>query len=94
MRTYLVRSQGEFTNLDDIRNLVVPTRDGVPIYLRDIAEVIDSTEDRRQFMRIDGRPGVRMAINKQSEENTVAVSKAFVLKSSGSTARCPASACW
>ncbi len=73
--TYLVRSQGEFTNLDDIRNLVVLTRDGVPIYLRDIAEVIDSTEDRRQFMRIDGRPGVRMAINKQSEENTVAVSE-------------------
>jgi HAE1 family hydrophobic/amphiphilic exporter-1 len=72
--TYLVRSQGEFTSLDDISNLVVLTRDGVPIYLRDVAEVIDSTEDRRQFMRIDGRPGVRMAVNKQSEENTVAVS--------------------
>lgn len=73
--TYLVRSQGEFSNLDDIRNLVILTRDGVPIYLRDVAEVIDSTEDRRQFMRIDGRPGVRMAVNKQSEENTVAVSE-------------------
>jgi HAE1 family hydrophobic/amphiphilic exporter-1 len=72
--TYLVRSQGEFTNLDDIRNLVILTRAGVPIYLRDVAEVLDSTEDRRQFMRIDGRPGVRMAVNKQSEENTVAVS--------------------
>ena len=73
--TYLVRSQGEFTNLDDIRNLVVMTRAGVPIYLRDVADVIDSTEDRRQFMRIDGRPGVRMAVNKQTEENTVAVSE-------------------
>jgi len=73
--TYLVRSQGEFTSLDDIRNLVVMTRAGVPIYLRDIADVIDSTEDRRQFMRIDGKPGVRMAVNKQSEENTVAVSE-------------------
>jgi HAE1 family hydrophobic/amphiphilic exporter-1 len=73
--TYLVRSQGEFTSLDDIRNIVVMTRTGVPIYLRDIADVIDSTEDRRQFMRIDGKPGVRMAVNKQSEENTVAVSE-------------------
>jgi hydrophobic/amphiphilic exporter-1 (mainly G- bacteria), HAE1 family len=72
--TYLVRSQGEFTSLDDIRNLVAMTRDGVPIYLRDIAEVIDSTEDRRQFLRIDGRPGVRMGVNKQTGENTVAVS--------------------
>ena len=71
--TYLVRSQGEFTNLDDIRNVVVMTRDGVPIYLRDIAEVVDSTEDRRQFLQIDGKPGVRMQVNKQTGENTVAV---------------------
>lgn len=71
--TYLVRSQGEFTSLDDIRDLVVMTRQNVPIYVRDIAEVIDSTEDRRQFLRIDGRPGVRMSVNKQTGENTVAV---------------------
>ncbi len=71
--TYLVRSQGEFTTLDDIRNLVVMTRQDVPIYVRDIAEVIDSTEDRRQFLRIDGRPAVRMSVNKQTGENTVAV---------------------
>ena len=71
--TYLVRSQGEFSNLDDIRNVVVMTRDGVPIYVRDIAEVVDSTEDRRQFLRIDGKSGVRMQVNKQTGENTVAV---------------------
>ncbi|MBI2189360.1 MAG: efflux RND transporter permease subunit [Acidobacteria bacterium] len=71
--TYLVRNQGQFTNLDDISDVVVMTRDGVPIYLRDIAEVVDSTEDRRQFLRIDGKPGVRMSVNKQTGENTVAV---------------------
>ena len=60
--TYLVRSQGQFTSLDDIRNLVVLTREGVPVYLRDIADVVDSTEDRRQFLRIDGKPGVRMQV--------------------------------
>ncbi|MGH9254016.1 MAG: efflux RND transporter permease subunit [Vicinamibacterales bacterium] len=70
---YLVRSQGEFTNLDDIREVVVMTRDGVPIYLRDIAQVVDSAEDRRQFLRIDGKAGVRMQVNKQTGENTVAV---------------------
>jgi HAE1 family hydrophobic/amphiphilic exporter-1 len=71
--TYLVRSQGQFQNLDDIRNLVVMTRQGVPVYLRDIAEVRDATEDRRQFLRIDGKPGIRMTVNKQSGQNTVAV---------------------
>jgi HAE1 family hydrophobic/amphiphilic exporter-1 len=71
---YLVRSEGEFTNLDDIRNVAIMTRQEVPIYLRDIAEVVDATEDRRQFLRIDGRPAVRMSVNKQTGENTVAVS--------------------
>src|SRR5687767_13262424 len=71
--TYLVRSQGQFASLDDIANLVVMTRGGVPVYVRDIADVVDSTEDRRQFLRIDGRPAVRMNVNKQTGENTVAV---------------------
>jgi hydrophobic/amphiphilic exporter-1 (mainly G- bacteria), HAE1 family len=73
--TYLVRSQGQFTSLDDIRNLVVLTRQGVPVYLRDIADVVDATEDRRQFLRIDGKPGVRLQVNKQSGENTVTVAQ-------------------
>ena len=72
---YLVRSEGEFTSLDDIRNVAIMTRQDVPIYLRDIAEVVDATEDRRQFLRIDGRPAVRMSVNKQTGENTVAVSE-------------------
>ncbi len=74
--TYLVRSQGQFENLDEIRNLVVMTREGVPVYMRDIAEVTDSTEDLRSFTRINGRPGVRMRIVKQSGENTVAIADA------------------
>jgi hydrophobic/amphiphilic exporter-1 (mainly G- bacteria), HAE1 family len=85
--TYLVRSQGQFVNIDDIRNLVVLTRQEVPVYLKDVADVQDATEDRRQFLRItsreasgklgEGHPGVRMAINKQSGENTVAVAQAI-----------------
>jgi HAE1 family hydrophobic/amphiphilic exporter-1 len=71
--TFLVRSQGQFTSLEDIRNLVVMTREGVPVYLRDIAEVKDTTEQRRSFMRINGRPGVQLQVQKQSGKNTVEV---------------------
>jgi HAE1 family hydrophobic/amphiphilic exporter-1 len=71
--TYLVRSQGQYQNLDDIRNLVVLTRQGVPVYLRDIAEVSDSTEDFRSFTRINGRPAVRLRVTKQSGTNTVEI---------------------
>ncbi|HEY0874017.1 MAG TPA: efflux RND transporter permease subunit [Vicinamibacterales bacterium] len=75
-RTYLVRSQGQFESLEEIRNLVVMTRAGVPVYLKDIAEVKDSTEDFRSFTRINGQPGVRLRITKQSGQNTVQIADA------------------
>ena len=75
-RTFLVRSEGQFENLDQIRNLVVMTRAGVPVYLKDIANVKDSTEDFRSFTRINGKPGVRLRITKQSGQNTVQIADA------------------
>ena len=72
-RTLLLRSPGQFKNLDEIKNIVVTTREGVPVYLRDIAEVTDATEDRRSFMRIDGINGIRMQVTKQSGTNTIQV---------------------
>ena len=74
--TFLVRSQGQFQSVDDIRNVVVMTREGVPVYLRDIADVRDTTEQRRSFMRINGKPGVQIQVQKQSGKNTVAVAQA------------------
>ena len=74
--TYLLRSAGQFQDLDDIRNLVVQTANGVPVYLRDIATVTDGTEDFRNFTRINGREGVRMRVTKQSGKNTVAIADA------------------
>ena len=75
-RTYLLRSQGQFSNLNEIRELVVMTRAGVPVYLKDIAEVKDATEDLRSFTRINGNPGVRLRVTKQSGQNTVAIADA------------------
>jgi HAE1 family hydrophobic/amphiphilic exporter-1 len=74
--TFLVRSQGQFQSIEDIKNIVVLTREGVPVYMRDIAEVTDTTEQRRSFLRINGRPGVQIQVQKQSGKNTVAVAAA------------------
>src|SRR5687767_11381187 len=74
-RTYLLRSQAQFQSLDEIRNLVLMTRGGVPIYVRDVAEVVDTTEDVRSLLRINGRPGVRLSVQKQSGTNTVQVAQ-------------------
>jgi hydrophobic/amphiphilic exporter-1 (mainly G- bacteria), HAE1 family len=74
-RALLLRSQGEFQNLEQIRDLVVMTKNGVPVYVKDIADVEDSTEDVRSVLRINGRPGVRLQVTKQSGTNTVQIAQ-------------------
>jgi len=73
--SYLLRSRGQFQDLEQIKNLVVLTKAGVPMYLKDIADVKDTTEDVRSVLRINGRPGVRMQITKQSGTNTVEIAR-------------------
>ena len=74
-RTLLLRSPGQFTDIEEIKNIVVMTRDGVPVYMRDIADVRDGTEDRRSFMRINGVNGIRMQVTKQSGTNTIQIAE-------------------
>ena len=71
----LLRSEGEFQNVEEIENVVVTSRGGTPIYLRDVAQVIDTNEEVRQMVRIDDKPGVRFSIRKQSGANTVSVAE-------------------
>jgi HAE1 family hydrophobic/amphiphilic exporter-1 len=72
----LLRTQGEFENLQDILDVGVATRRGVPVYMRDIATVEDSHEEIRYIVTVNGEPAVRMFIYKQSGANTVDVSDA------------------
>lgn len=72
----LLRTQGEFRTLDDIRNVVVSTRNRIPVYLRDVANVEDSHEEVRQLTSVNGNPAVRLFVYKQSGSNTVQVSDA------------------
>ncbi|OPZ29817.1 MAG: Multidrug resistance protein MdtB [Lentisphaerae bacterium ADurb.BinA184] len=74
----LVRTPGEFSNLDELRETVVAVRDGAPVPLREIAEVEDAWERIRRVVRVNGQPGLRIAVNKQSGTNTVEVSQAVL----------------
>jgi HAE1 family hydrophobic/amphiphilic exporter-1 len=71
----LLRTHGEFQDVEQMRNVVVASRNGVPIYLKDIANVSDTHEEIRQIVRVDDKPGVRFSIRKQSGANTVLVAQ-------------------
>ncbi|MGD2115737.1 MAG: efflux RND transporter permease subunit, partial [Acidobacteriota bacterium] len=72
MDIYL-RTIGEYRTAPQIASTVVAVRDGRPIYLRDIAEVQEGVEEVTTLTRIDGEPGIRLSVNKQSGANTVQV---------------------
>lgn len=71
----LVRIPGVYTSLEEIRNSVIAIRDGVPILLKEIASVDDTHQRITRIVRINGVPGTRVAINKQSGKNTVTVAE-------------------
>ncbi|MGB5986227.1 MAG: efflux RND transporter permease subunit, partial [Desulfobacterales bacterium] len=70
-----LRAPAEFTNLDQIRNTVIVQREGVPITLGQIADVKDTYEKLTRIVRVNGGRGLRVAIRKQADANTVEVSR-------------------
>jgi HAE1 family hydrophobic/amphiphilic exporter-1 len=71
----LLRTSGEFDSLDQILNVALTSREGIPVYVRDVATVEDSHEDVRYYIAVNGNPAVRVVLSKQSGANTVQVSK-------------------
>ena len=71
----LMRTQGEFHSLDQIRQTMVARRDGQSIFIDDLAQVEDSYQEVRSLVRVNGLPGLRMAVRKQSGANTVQVAQ-------------------
>jgi HAE1 family hydrophobic/amphiphilic exporter-1 len=70
-----LRAPAEFINLDQIRDTVIFRRDGAVITLGQIAEVKDTYEKLTRIVRVNGGRGLRVAIRKQANANTVEVSK-------------------
>lgn len=54
-------------------DLVVETRDGVPLRISDLGVAEDGTEEPRSTARLDGIPTVVLEIRRQSGSNTIAV---------------------
>ena len=71
-----VRSVGEFTDLDEIRNLVIRENEGAGrgrVFLSDVAEVKIGLEDQESVIRYNGQEAVSISVVKSSDANTVEV---------------------
>lgn len=64
-----LRVIGEFTNMEDIRNIIVKHEGGDIVYLKDIAEVTDGFAEPKDFARLNKQPVVSLHVVKKGGEN-------------------------
>ena len=69
----LIKLDLEYHQPWELEELIVASRDGALIRLRDVAEVVDGLEDPRSLARFNGEPTVGLGIVKVSGTNTVAI---------------------
>ncbi|HRI79515.1 MAG TPA: efflux RND transporter permease subunit, partial [Cyclobacteriaceae bacterium] len=62
---------GEYIDADQIGNTIVGSIKGGKIYLKDIAEVVDTHKEQESFARLDGKNVVTLNIIKRGGENLI-----------------------
>ncbi len=72
-----VRTAGKFRNLDEMRNMDIPTANGV-IKLSEVAKVKDTIETISSISRFNGTSSISLDIKKRSDANVVDVSKGVI----------------
>ncbi len=72
---FQLRVPGEFKKPDEIFGLVMGTHNGQPVYLKDVAMVIDGFKEETSRSRLDGRAAVSISVKKRSGENIIAISR-------------------
>ena len=74
----LIRLAGKYKNVEELRNLVVASQNGIQIRLNDIADVQDTQKIAEKIARVNQKSAIVLQIVKQSDANAVAVSELLI----------------
>ncbi|MCE5250192.1 efflux RND transporter permease subunit [bacterium] len=72
-RAYTVLANGQLLNADSYKNIIVVYRDGHPVRLDELGNVIDSVQDNKTAAWFVKNRGMILAVQRQPGTNTVAV---------------------
>ncbi len=89
LREQTLRTMGRITDPKAFNELVIVTRNGSPVRVRDIGWAEDGTKEQRSISRLNGVPTVSIEIRRQSGANTVAVIEGVKEKLDGVRAQLP-----
>ncbi len=69
---------GDFKNADQIGNLIIKSINGSPVYLKNIAEVVDSFKEQESYARLDKKNVITLNVVKRKGENLIEASDKIV----------------
>ena len=87
---FQLRVPGEFRSPEEIYGLVVGLHEGRPVYLKDVARVVDGFKDEEGRARLDGRRAVNIAVKKRAGENVLRITEQIDRLVDSQKARWPA----
>jgi CzcA family heavy metal efflux pump len=72
---FLVRNIGVVETIDDIKNTMIGLHFGKPIFVRDVAQVVEAPRQKRGDGSFNGKPSVVVTIQKQPGADTVTLTR-------------------
>ena len=72
---FQLRVPGEFETPEEIYGLVVSTHAGRPVYLKDVATVVDGFKEETSRSRLNGRRAINISVKKRTGENIIAIAE-------------------
>jgi len=75
LNDYFVRVPGRYRTIDQIRDTIIGSFKGRPVYLRDVADVKDTYKTQELNGWGDGKQGIVMILQRQTGKNTVKVAR-------------------
>ena len=70
-RSYVLDATGTLQNAAQFADVVIAQKNGVPVRVGDVANVLDSVENLRGMAQFNGEPAIMMAIQRQPGANVV-----------------------
>ncbi len=74
---YYVRVPGRFSSVEEIGDLVIGTNNGKAVYLSQVADIRDTYREQKLYSWHFDQPALFMAVLKNSDANTIEVSRAI-----------------
>ncbi|UCH08200.1 MAG: efflux RND transporter permease subunit, partial [Deltaproteobacteria bacterium] len=70
---FSIRTLSEYTSVEQIANTVIGYREETPLYIKNVAQVVDTYEELTRVIRNNRKPGILLLVSKNSTANTVQV---------------------